>query len=284
MESDGFVDSGDTPVAGAEAKVITIANQKGGVGKTTTAVSLAAALAQLPRRVLLIDLDPQGNASSGVGIRAHDAALTVYDILLDDVPMEDVVEPTALRNLFLVPSNIDLAGAEIELVSAFNREQKLRHAVASVREDFDLIIVDCPPSLGLLTVNALTAADGVLVPILCEYYALEGLGALHQNAELIRSNLNPNLDLTGYVLTMYDGRTRLSDQVVHEVIEYFGDRVFHTRIPRSVRLAEAPSYGQPITVFDPGSRGSVAYHRLARELVDRLDRAEHVTRAGGDPS
>ena len=284
MEIDGSVAALDTPGREAQAKVITIANQKGGVGKTTTAVSLAAALAQLPRRVLLIDLDPQGNASSGVGIRAHDAARTVYDILLDDVPMEDVVEPTALRNLFLVPSNIDLAGAEIELVSAFNREQKLRQALGSVREDFDLILIDCPPSLGLLTVNALTAADGVLVPIQCEYYALEGLGALHQNAELIRSNLNPNLDLTGYVLTMYDGRTRLSDQVVHEVIEYFGDRVFHTRIPRSVRLAEAPSYGQPITVFDPGSRGSVAYHRLARELVERLEHAEHAVRHGGEPS
>ncbi|MFO8075937.1 MAG: ParA family protein [Actinomycetota bacterium] len=284
MDSDGAVAPAHGAAGEGQATVITIANQKGGVGKTTTAVSLAAALAQLPRRVLLIDLDPQGNASSGVGIRAHDAAHTVYDILLDGVPMEDVVEPTALRNLFLVPSNIDLAGAEIELVSAFNREQKLRTALSSVREDFDLIIIDCPPSLGLLTVNALTAADGVLVPIQCEYYALEGLGALHQNAELIRSNLNPGLDLTGYILTMYDGRTRLSDQVVREVIEYFGDRVFHTRIPRSVRLAEAPSYGQPITVFDPGSRGSVAYHRLARELVDRLDGDPAAPREGGRSS
>ena len=251
-------------------RVLTIANQKGGVGKTTTAVSLSAALAQTPLRVLLIDLDPQGNATSGVGVRGESCASTIYDVLVDDGLIEDAIEPTSVRNLFLVPATIDLAGAEIELVSAFSREQKLRRALHGIREDFDVILVDCPPSLGLLTVNALTAADGVLVPIQCEYYALEGLGALRRNADLIESNLNPGLEITGFVLTMHDGRTRLSQQVVEEVKEHFGDRVFATRIPRSVRLAEAPSYGQPITVFDPGSRGSVAYHRLAQEVVQRL--------------
>ncbi len=264
-------DHRDSPQpARARGRVLSIANQKGGVGKTTTAVSLSAALAQVPLRVLLIDLDPQGNATSGVGVRGEHCAATVYDVIVDDTPIEDAVEPTSVRNLFLVPATIDLAGAEIELVSAFSREQKLRRALEGVREDFDLIIIDCPPSLGLLTVNALTAADGVLVPIQCEYYALEGLGALRRNAELIENNLNPGLEITGFVLTMHDGRTRLSQQVVEEVKEHFGERVFQTRIPRSVRLAEAPSYGQPITVFDPGSRGSVAYHRLATEVITRL--------------
>lgn len=253
--------------------IITIANQKGGVGKTTTAVSLAAALAAMPRTVLLVDLDPQGNASSGVGKRAGSDVATVYDVLLNDVPAREAITTTNLRNLSLLPANIDLAGAEIELVSAFSREHKLRQALEPVRDSYDLIVVDCPPSLGLLTVNALSAADGILVPIQCEYFALEGLGALHRNAELIRTNLNPGLIMTGYILTMHDARTRLSQQVVEEVTAYFGEKVFHTRIPRTVRLAEAPSYGQPITVFDPGSRGAVAYHRLAQELVAKLDAA-----------
>ena len=272
---------GSPEPAAARGRVLSIANQKGGVGKTTTAVSLSAALAQVPLRVLLIDLDPQGNATSGVGVRGEHCATTVYDVIVDDTPLEDAVEPTSVRNLFLVPATIDLAGAEIELVSAFSREQKLRRALEGVREDFDLIIIDCPPSLGLLTVNALTAEDGVLGPIQCEYYALEGLGALRRNAELIESNLNPGLDITGFVLTMHDGRTRLSQQVVEEVKEHFGERVFQTRIPRSVRLAEAPSYGQPITVFDPGSRGSVAYHRLASEVVARLGLDGSIGRQGG---
>ena len=262
----------DTEAAEARpARVVAIANQKGGVGKTTTAVSVSAALAQIPLRVLLIDLDPQGNATSGVGVRGSQSSRTIYDVLVNEVAIEEAIEPTSVRNLFVVPATIDLAGAEIELVSAFSREQKLRQALALVREDFDVVIIDCPPSLGLLTVNAMSAADGLLVPIQCEYYALEGLGALRRNAELIQRNLNPGLDMTGFVLTMHDGRTRLSQQVVQEVTAHFGDGVFETRIPRSVRLAEAPSYGQPITVFDPSSRGSVAYHRLARELAERLD-------------
>jgi chromosome partitioning protein len=253
-----------------EAKVITIANQKGGVGKTTTAVSLAAALADVGARVLLLDLDPQGNASSGVGLRVQPGQATIYDVLVGEVDVVDAIEPTSVRNLFVVPATIDLAGAEIELVSAFSREQKLRRALETVRADFDVILVDCPPSLGLLTVNALSAADGIIVPIQCEYYALEGLGALQRNAELIKANLNPALDITGFVMTMLDGRTRLSQQVVDEVVSHFGERVFTTRIPRSVRLAEAPSYGQPITVFDPSSKGARAYRALAREVLARL--------------
>ncbi|HUH07247.1 MAG TPA: ParA family protein [Egibacteraceae bacterium] len=265
------------------AKILTIANQKGGVGKTTTAVSLAAALADLHCRVLLVDLDPQGNATSGVGMRVAQGQPTVYDVLVDGKDIEDVIEPTSLRNLFLLPANIDLAGAEVELVAAFSREQKLRRALEQIREDYDIVLIDCPPSLGLLTVNALSAADGAIVPIQCEYYALEGLEALRRNAELIRSNLNTELEITGYVMTMLDGRTRLSQQVVDEMRTHFGDKVFQTRIPRSVRLAEAPSFGQPITVFDPSSRGSLAYRRLARELLARLEQAAETPGEEGAP-
>lgn len=264
------------------AKVLTIANQKGGVGKTTTAVSLSAALADLGCRVLLVDLDPQGNATSGVGVRVPPDRPTVYDVLVDGTDIDDVIEATSVRNLFVLPATLDLAGAEIELVSAFSREQKLRAALETVRSEYDVVFVDCPPSLGLLTVNALTAGDGLLVPIQCEYYALEGLGALRRNADLIRSQLNPDLEITGFVLTMLDARTRLSQQVVDEVRAHFGERVFRTRIPRSVRLAEAPGFGQPITVFDPSSRGAMAYQRLARELLERLTATdESPSPAGG---
>lgn len=252
------------------ARILTIANQKGGVGKTTTAVSLAAALAQLGCRVLLVDLDPQGNATSGLGLRVQTGQQTIYQVLVENVDIVDAIEPTSVRNLFVVPSNIDLAGAEIELVSAFSREQRLRKALDTVRTDFDVVLVDCPPTLGLLTVNALTAGDGVIVPIQGEYYALEGLGALRRNAELIREQLNPQLEVVGYLLTMLDARTRLSQQVVDEVEAHFGEKVFRTRIPRSVRLAEAPSFGQPITIFDPASRAAMAYSRLAKELLQRL--------------
>jgi chromosome partitioning protein len=257
----------------ASARVLVIANQKGGVGKTTTAVSLAATLAEAGCRTLLVDLDPQGNATSGVGLRVHTGQPTIYDVLVDGVDLEDAIAATSVRNLFLVPATIDLAGAEIELVAAFSREQKLRRALEPVREDYDVVLIDCPPSLGLLTVNALSAGDGVLVPIQCEYYALEGLGALQRNAELIKTNLNPGMDITGYIMTMLDARTRLGQQVIDEVRRHFGNKVFRTAIPRSVRLAEAPSYGQPISVFDPSSRGARAYRRLTRELLDRLDAA-----------
>lgn len=261
------------------ASVIVVANQKGGVGKTTTAVSVAAALAQQSIRVLLVDSDPQANCTSGIGIRLREGQPSIYDVLRTGTAVQKVVEQTDVDNLWLLPSSIDLAGAEIELVSALSREQQLRRALDDVRDDFDIIIVDCPPSLGLLTINAMSAADGVIVPIQCEYFALEGLGALTRNAELIRQTLNRDLKITGFALTMYDGRTKLSHEVAEEVRRHFGDLVFRTRIPRSVRLAEAPSYGQPITVFDPGSRGAVAYHRLASELWERVLATDTTTRS-----
>lgn len=264
---------------GRRAPVLVVANQKGGVGKTTTAVSLAAALAEQRQQVLLVDLDPQGNASSGVGIRVGEDVPSVYDVLIGDTPVRDVIRPTGVDGLALLPATLDLAGAEIELVTAFSREQKLRRALEPVRDLFDVILVDCPPSLGLLTVNALSAGDGVIVPIQCEYFALEGLGALQRNADLVRSQLNPGLQILGFVLTMLDARTRLSQQVVDDVLRHYGDLVFRSRIPRSIRLAEAPGFGQPITRFDPASRGAMAYRRLATEVLDRLPRLDRATSA-----
>jgi chromosome partitioning protein len=243
-----------------------VANQKGGVGKTTTTVNLGAALAELGWRVLIVDLDPQANATTGLGVEARNFDNSIYDVLLHDFPMEDCIEPTGLKNLFIVPATIDLAGAEIELVAAMSRELRLRRAVSAVVEDFAFILIDCPPSLGLLTVNGLAAASEVLVPIQCEYYALEGLGQLLRSVDLVRANLNPRLDLSTILLTMYDGRTRLADQVATEVRSHFGDKVCKTVIPRSVRLSEAPSFGQPVTVHDPHSAGAVAYRALAEEL------------------
>jgi chromosome partitioning protein len=246
--------------------ILAIANQKGGVGKTTTAVNLGAALAEGGLRVLVVDLDPQGNASTGLGINSREIDRSIYDVMMSDAAIEDTVEPTSLKNLFVAPSTIDLAGAEIELVSAFSRELKLRRALETVRDDYDLVLIDCPPSLGLLTVNGLAAADGVLVPIQCEYYALEGLGQLLRNVGLVRANLNPALDVRGIILTMYDKRTKLADQVVQEVRTHFGHRVFETIVPRTVRLSEAPSFGQPIIVFDATSKGAKAYRALAEEV------------------
>jgi chromosome partitioning protein len=270
----------DAPSRYRQATVLAVANQKGGVGKTTTAVSLSAALAEQGLQVLLVDFDPQGNASSGLGLRAHPEDITVYDVLVEGAPLLDALVATSQPGMLLVRATIDLAGAEVELVSAFSREHKLRKALEPVRDRFDAIIIDCPPSLGLLTVNAMSAADGVVVPVQCEYFALEGLGALRRNAELIREQLNPHLEMTGFVLTMEDSRTNLSQQVVDEVRTHFGDRVFRARIPRSVRLAEAPGFGQPITQFDPASRGAMAYRRLAREVIARLD--ERAARPGHD--
>ncbi len=247
-------------------RTIAIANQKGGVGKTTTAVNLSAALADRGYRVLVVDLDPQGNATTGLGVNARNLEFSVYDVLMRDTPMEDAVEATSVQNLFLVPTTIDLAGAEIELVPAFSRELKLRRAIARVIDDFDFIVIDCPPSLGLLTINALAAATEVIVPIQCEYYALEGLGQLLRNVNLVQSNLNQTLEISAIILTMYDARTKLADQVMHEIRTHFGDRVCRNIVPRSVRLSEAPSFGQPITVFDPTSRGAVAYRGLAKEI------------------
>ncbi len=247
-------------------RVLAIANQKGGVGKTTTAVNLGAALAELGYRVLVIDLDPQGNATTGLGISHRNVEGSIYDVIMNDAAVEDCVEPTSVRNLFVVPATIDLAGAEIELVPAFSRELKLRRALQEVRNDYDFTLVDCPPSLGLLTVNGLAAADDVVVPIQCEYYALEGLGQLLRNVSLVRSNLNPTLDVRGIVLTMYDARTRLAEQVEQEVRAHFGDKVYRTVVPRTVRISEAPSFGQPVTVFDTSSRGATAYRELAKEV------------------
>ncbi|MST32765.1 AAA family ATPase [Acidimicrobiaceae bacterium USS-CC1] len=245
---------------------LAVANQKGGVGKTTTAVNLGAALAELGYRVLVVDLDPQGNATTGLGINARALESSIYDVILHDVPLEDVVEPTTLRNLFVVPATIDLAGAEIELVPLFSRELRLRRALETVDGDYDYTLIDCPPSLGLLTVNGLAAASEVLVPIQCEYYALEGLGQLLRNVNLVQANLNADLDVSTIVLTMYDARTRLAEQVADEVRQHFGSRVCRNIVPRTVRLSEAPSFGQPIIVFDPSSRGAIAYRELAKEV------------------
>jgi chromosome partitioning protein len=249
---------------------LAVANQKGGVGKTTTAVNLAAALAEMDCRVLLLDFDPQGNASSGIGMRPEPGSPTIYEALSEAVPLIEALRPTSQPNLMLAPAAIDLAGAEIELVGALSRERRLRRVLEPVRGAFDVVVIDCPPSLGLLTINALCAADGVIVPIQTEYYALEGLGAFRRSAELVRTQLNPALEITGFVLTMLDGRTRLSQQVVQDVRRHLGARVFNTRIPRTVRLAEAPSFGQPITMFDPTSRGAMAYRNLAAEVLNRL--------------
>jgi chromosome partitioning protein len=246
--------------------VIALANQKGGVGKTTTTINLGAALAEDDHRVLIIDLDPQGNATTGLGINSRTLDHSIYDVLLNDVPLEDCIESTAVLNLFIAAASLDLAGAEIELVPAFSRELRLRNAINSVKNEFDYVLIDCPPSLGLLTVNALAAADEVMVPIQCEYYALEGLGQLIRNVNLVQRNLNPSLEVSSIILVMYDGRTKLAEQVSDEVREHFGDLVCRNVIPRNVRLSEAPSYGQPITVFDGSSRGAVAYRELAREV------------------
>jgi chromosome partitioning protein len=251
-------------------RIIAVANQKGGVGKSTTAVSLGAALAEMGQRVLVVDLDPQGNASTGLGIR-HDARkVTVYDVLANDAPIMDAVVQTPLPNLFAITSTIDLAGAEIELVSQFSRELKLRKALEPLHQaGFDFVFLDCPPSLGLLTVNAMAAAQELIVPIQCEYYALEGLGQLIKNVRLVQQNVNPALRLSGIVMTMFDPRTKLSEQVVEEVRRYFGDRVYDTIIPRTVRLSEAPGFGQPITAYDPRSQGAKRYRELASEVFQK---------------
>ncbi len=267
IQADAAVDS--APVQRAPVKlprVVAVANQKGGVGKTTTAVNLGAGLAEIGFRVLVIDLDPQGNATTGLGIDARHFENSMYDVIMKDVALEDCIEPTSLKNLFVAPATIDLAGAEIELVPAFSREFKLRKAIQTVVDDFDYVLIDCPPSLGLITINGLAAAGEVLVPIQCEYYALEGLGQLLRNVQLVQSNLNEKLEVSTIVLTMYDARTKLAEQVASEVRAHFGARVCRVVIPRTVRISEAPSFGQPITVFDPTSRGAIAYRELAKEV------------------
>jgi chromosome partitioning protein len=254
-------------------EIIACANQKGGVGKTTTVVSLAAYLALDARRVLLVDMDPQGNATSGVGVDKDSIEASVYDVLLSDMPMADAVLATTIPNLSVLPSNRSLAGAEVELVPSTGRERRLKGVLEGVGESYDFILLDCPPSLGLLTVNALTASDSVLIPLQCEYYALEGLSQLLATVELIRNHLNPGLALKGVVLTMHDGRTSLSADVTTEVRQHLGAQVFDAVVPRSVRLAEAPSYGQPIAEYSPGSRGALAYQAITAELLTRSGQA-----------
>ncbi|WJY26791.1 MULTISPECIES: ParA family protein [Sporosarcina] len=248
-------------------RIIAIANQKGGVGKTTTSVNLSACLAHIGKKVLLIDTDPQGNATSGAGINKGDVQNCIYDILIDDVPMKNVILPTKVPQLDCVPATISLAGAEIELVSTISREVRMKHAIQEVKEDYDYIIIDCPPSLGLLTINALTASDSIIIPVQCEYYALEGLSQLLSTIRLVQKHLNEQLVIDGVLLTMFDARTNLGIQVIDEVKKYFQDKVYKTIIPRNVRLSEAPSHGEPIIIYDARSRGAEVYLELAKEVV-----------------
>ncbi len=250
-------------------KVIAIANQKGGVGKTTTSVNLAASLAAMESSVLLIDIDPQSNATNGVGVESRNLDRTVYEVLVNDLEAESAVLDTQMPNLSLLPSHINLVGAEIEMVESENREKRLKNALISIRKQYDYLIIDCPPSLGLLTLNSLTAADSVLIPVQCEYYALEGLGQLLNTISIVRYHLNKELDIEGVLLTMYDSRLRLSNQVVDEVQNHFGNKVFETVIQRNVRLSEAPSHGKPVILYDAVSTGAKNYLSLANELISR---------------
>ena len=247
-------------------KIISVANQKGGVGKTTTTVNLSTILAKKGKKVLLIDTDPQGNATSGLGV-SKDVELSVYDILIGDTEFDETLQETAIKNLKVCPSNISLAGAEVQLVSMMSREQRLKTKLDKIKDQYDYILIDCPPSLGLVTLNAFTASDSVLIPVQCEYFALEGLGQLLNTVNLVKKHLNKNLEIEGALLTMYDARTNLSNQVVKEVKKYFEDKVYKTVIPRNVILSESPSYGMPITVYDPRSKGAKAYEKFAKELL-----------------
>ncbi|WP_347548210.1 AAA family ATPase [Pseudalkalibacillus hwajinpoensis] len=250
------------------ANIIAVANQKGGVGKTTTSVNISACLAYLGRKVLLVDIDPQGNATSGVGIEKGGIEHCVYNILVDDMEAEDIIQETIVENLHVIPSTIQLAGAEIELVPTISRELRLKRALTKVEKKYDYIIIDCPPSLGLLTINSLTAANAVLIPVQCEYYALEGLSQLLNTVRLVQKHLNTDLKIEGVLLTMLDARTNLGIQVIEEVKKYFQEKVYRAIIPRNVRLSEAPSHGKPIIVYDPKSRGAEVYLELAKEVLD----------------
>lgn len=248
-------------------RIIAIANQKGGVGKTTTSVNLSACLAYLGKKVLLVDIDPQGNASSGVGVNKGDVNKCIYDVLIDDVSVLEAIQETKVENLYIVPATISLAGAEIELVSTISREVRLKKALQEVQNQYDYIIIDCPPSLGLLTINSLTASDAIIIPVQCEFYALEGLSQLLSTIRLVQKHLNKNLEIDGVLLTMFDARTNLGIQVIEEVKKYFQDKVYKTIIPRNVRLSEAPSHGEPIIIYDPKSRGAEVYLELAKEVI-----------------
>ncbi|MEI4771026.1 AAA family ATPase [Psychrobacillus sp. FJAT-51614] len=248
-------------------RIIAIANQKGGVGKTTTSVNLSACLAYLGKKVLLVDIDPQGNASSGVGVNKGDVNQCIYDVLIDDVSVLETIQETKVENLYIVPATISLAGAEIELVSTISREVRLKRALQEVKDKYEYIIIDCPPSLGLLTINSLTASDAIIIPVQCEFYALEGLSQLLSTIRLVQKHLNKNLEIDGVLLTMFDARTNLGIQVIEEVKKYFQEKVYKTIIPRNVRLSEAPSHGEPIIIYDPKSRGAEVYLDLAKEVI-----------------
>ena len=252
-------------------RIIAIANQKGGVCKTTTSINLAASIAEMGKRVLAIDLDPQGNMTSGLGVDKNEVENTVYELMLDECSINESIQDTVVKGLRLIPSNVNLAGAEIELLGINDKEYILKTAVDYIRDDYDFIVIDCPPSLNMLTVNAMTTADTVLVPIQCEYYALEGLSQLIHTINLVQERLNPNLQMEGVVFTMYDVRTKLSSQVVENVKENLDTKIYETMIPRNIRLAEAPSYGIPINMYDSKSAGAESYRKLAKEIVGRKD-------------
>ncbi len=254
-------------------RIVALANQKGGVGKTTTAINLAASLAALERKVLLVDADPQSNATSGIGIDYKQISVTIYDCLIDGKEPQDALMKCGIDNLMIIPSNIDLVGAEIEMLEMPEREKVLKKVLMKIRDNFDYIFIDCSPSLGLLTVNALTASDSVIIPVQCEYFALEGLGKLLNTIKIIQSNLNPSLEIEGFLLTMYDSRLRLSNQVVEEVTRHFQQMVFKTIIQRNVKLSEAPSFGQPAILYDAESRGTVNYLNLAQEFINKNEKA-----------
>lgn len=260
-------------------KVVSVANQKGGVGKTTTTVNLGTIIAKRGKKVLLIDTDPQGNATSGLGVDKDNVEKSVYDVLVNDTEFAETLKQTSIKNLKICPSNINLAGAEVQLVSMMSREQRMKEKLDRIKDEFDYILIDCPPSLGLITLNAFTASDSILIPVQCEYFALEGLGQLLNTVNLVKRHLNKSLEVEGALLTMYDIRTNLSNQVVKEVKKYFNDKVYKTVIPRNVRLSEAPSFGMPITVYDPKSKGAKSYEKFAKEFMkinEEQQKAKHM--------
>jgi chromosome partitioning protein len=253
----------------SRSKVISVINQKGGVGKSTTTINLGAALGEKGKKTLLIDMDPQGNSTSGLGVNKSAEMECVYDLLLGDAKLDSLIMKNVCKNVDVIPATINLAGAEVELVSAISRETRLKDAIVPIRDNYSYILIDCPPSLGLLTINALTASNALLIPIQAEFYALEGVSKLLDSMKLVKTRLNPDLEIFGVLITMFDHRTTLSKQVVEEVKNFFGEKVFKVKVPRTVRLAEAPSHGVPISVYDPTGRGAVAYEELAKEVISR---------------